>query len=206
MTPALPLSQRLREATRGLHSAAERAGLMPALLRGELPLAGYAALLWQLLPIYEALESALALASKAGPGRGDVPRFDPALARCAALRADLAHLQTRLDASAVAGLTAPARAYAAHLLTLPPPLLAAHAYVRYLGDLAGGQVLARIVGRAYGLQTDGLRFYRFDGEPAALSQGLRAVLDGLPAEVGEAIVAEARSAFQRHVDLFEALA
>lgn len=202
MTPPLPLSQRLRAATRSLHTAAERAGPMPALLRGELPLRGYVALLQQLSPIYSALESAL----HTTPARAGTPGFDPALARGAALQADLAYLQARTGGLQLPQITPAASAYAAHLQTLPPPLLAAHAYVRYLGDLAGGQVLARIVGRAYGLQHEGLCFYRFAGDPVALSQGLRAVLDALPADEGDAIVAEAIAAFQRHVQLFDALA
>ena len=45
----------------------------------------------------------------------------------------------------------------------PAPLLA-HAYVRYLGDLSGGQVIRRRVARAYGLEEDngaGVAFYEF---------------------------------------------
>ena len=45
----------------------------------------------------------------------------------------------------------------------PAPLLA-HAYVRYLGDLSGGQVIRRRVARAYGLEDDGgagVSFYEF---------------------------------------------
>ena len=53
------LAQRLRDGTRALHTAAERAGVMPAMLRGTLP----AAVFWQmqrnLLPIYQALEDGL---------------------------------------------------------------------------------------------------------------------------------------------------
>lgn len=43
-------------------------------------------------------------------------------------------------------------------------LLLAHAYVRYLGDLSGGQVIKRRVAKAYGLDletSDGIRFYEF---------------------------------------------
>ena len=41
--------------------------------------------------------------------------------------------------------------------------LLAHAYVRYVGDLSGGQIMARSIRRAYRLQgMDGLRFYHFD--------------------------------------------
>lgn len=45
----------------------------------------------------------------------------------------------------------------------PSPLLA-HAYVRYLGDLSGGQTIRRTIGKAYGLDEAsgaGLSFYAF---------------------------------------------
>lgn len=45
----------------------------------------------------------------------------------------------------------------------PSPLLA-HAYVRYLGDLSGGQVIRRRIEKAYGIERDdgrGTRFYDF---------------------------------------------
>jgi len=44
------------------------------------------------------------------------------------------------------------------------PGLLAHSYVRYLGDLSGGQFIMAKIRRAYNLGTglDGLRFYHFD--------------------------------------------
>ncbi|KAL1407524.1 hypothetical protein Q8F55_006957 [Vanrija albida] len=43
------------------------------------------------------------------------------------------------------------------------PRLLAHAYVRYLGDLSGGQVIGARLRKAYGLSgLDGRRFYYFD--------------------------------------------
>jgi heme oxygenase len=194
----MTLSRQLRLATRSLHTAAERAGVMPALLRGVLPLSDYVALLWQLQAIYAALETALQQ-----PG---APVLHPALARGPALQADIAHLGARLSPARLPTVVAAALSYADHLASLPPSWLAAHAYVRYLGDLAGGQLLARTVGRAYGLGEQGLCFYRFDAPPGDLSESLRSMLDGLPATEHDDIVAEAQSAFQRHVVLFESLA
>lgn len=191
----MTFSRQLRAGTQALHTQAERAGLMPSLLRGELPRERYVLLLRQLVAVYDALETALMQ-----PG---APSFDPVLARTAALQADIAFLA---PGAAAPPLTQPALDYVARLRTLPPLHLAAHAYVRYLGDLAGGQVLARIVGRAYGLQREGLAFYRFDGDGPSLAHGLREVLDALPDADQPAIVAEAQSAFERHVALFEALA
>ena len=60
-----------------------------------------------------------------------------------------------------------------------PYLLLSHAYVRYMGDLNGGQIIKESVAKAYDLEegtSDGLRFYRFETEdgqeasPAELSK------------------------------------
>ncbi len=204
------LAQRLREGTWAWHTTAERAGVMPALLRGELPAASFWQLQHSLLRVYQALEAGLAQ-------HANHPLLAPLqlapLARCAALQADLdtaagPHWQTALPPAAAA------LAYAEHLQALTlhqPPALAAHAYVRYLGDLAGGQALRRVAQRAYGLQgDDGTRFFDF-GPPAVvagLSQGLRLALDGLALDdaAQQALVAESQWAFAQHVRLFEELA
>jgi len=57
--------------------------------------------------------------------------------------------------------------------TMAPRLLA-HAYVRYLGDLSGGQVIGARLRKAYGLPgLDGRRFYNFDmgGDSASAEAG-----------------------------------
>jgi heme oxygenase len=85
--------------------------------------------------------------------------------------------------------------------------------VRYLGDLHGGQVVARTVARA--LAASGhtaplaAAFYDF-GPPQrvlALRQGLRAALGGLVLQAGQqqAIVAEACWSFEQHALMFEQL-
>lgn len=43
----------------------------------------------------------------------------------------------------------------------PERILANH-YVRYLGDLSGGQAIARLVARHYGVAPEALTFYAFD--------------------------------------------
>jgi heme oxygenase len=61
--------------------------------------------------------------------------------------------------------------------TYPPPpaeawLLLAHAYVRYLGDLNGGQTLKGRVAKAYDLDVDGmdgLRFFDFEGKDGSMA-------------------------------------
>ena len=212
-TPALPASaglpERLRLETRDLHAATERAGAMAALLAGRLPQPGYCTMLRNLHALYSALEAAL-----------EQRRHDPAVAplqagalhRAAALAADLRCLHGPRWADELP-LQPATTAYVARLQALAASAsaaLVAHAYVRYLGDLHGGQVLKRLVTRHYALTGDaGTRFYDFGPEPEvlALRQRLRAALGGLPlaSATQDEVVAEARWAFEQHQRLFEEL-
>jgi heme oxygenase len=202
------LTSRLKDATRELHQVAERAGGMSALLRGRVDRAQYCLLLRNLHALYETLEAALdrhAALPLVAPVRL------PALYRTAALAADLHALQgagwSKLPVAAAM------RSYVARLDDVSrtqPPLLAAHAYVRYMGDLSGGQILRDVVRRALDLQDGaGIAFYTFpgNGDGREIKEAFRTALDALP--VGDAmaleIVAEARDAFARHVALFEEL-
>ena len=202
-----PLSWRLRSATHDLHRAAERAGLMAALLRGDIQRRRYATLLSNLHALYAALEPAL-------EAHGAQPGFAAfgfaALRRAPALAADLQALQT----PPLEGLAPAMQAYVARLHTLArerPALLVAHAYVRYLGDLNGGQVLGTLVGRALQLDAPALRFFDFgpSATVAAAIQRFRAALDTLPladADEARTLVDEARWSFAQHVALFDELA
>jgi heme oxygenase len=204
------LSERLRAETRDLHTAAERAGIMPALLRGALEREAYALLLRNLHALYAALESAL---THHAVHVAVAPVVFPALFRQAALAADLATLHGPGWADELP-LQAAAQRYVARLHQLDqqqPALLVAHAYVRYLGDLSGGQMLRKIVARSFRLTgNEGSRFYDF-GVAATVQSHLHAFRAGLTALAADAhgidaLVAEARWAFGLHAELFVELA
>lgn len=193
----MTLSARLRQATGALHREVENSLLIADLLRGELDRADYCALLRNLHPVYQVLEARLSAAQL------PVGIADPRLARLAALEADLATLHGADWASLP--LTDAALAYQLRLLELDDARLIAHAYVRYLGDLAGGQMLGRIVEKAYG---DAAAFYRFPAPGAAvLAAQFRSALDALalPDATLQAIIDEACAGFARHGELFAAL-
>ncbi len=204
------LAEHLKSETRDLHVEAERSVFMRTLLRGQLPRLAYCALLHNLHAIYAALESAL-VAHAAHPGVA--PVFCAALHRRDALARDLAELGA-FARDRPPALQATARRYVAHLEATArrhPERLVAHAYVRYLGDLSGGQMLARIVAQSLQLRPgQGTRFYDF-GAPAEVRQRLlafRAGLDAIPADAAaaQALAAEARLSFRLHCQLFDELA
>jgi heme oxygenase (biliverdin-producing, ferredoxin) len=203
------LAQRLRAQTWPAHRQVEATAFVRALLRGSLGRLDYCLLLASLHPIYAALEATL----RRHASRPEVAAvYAPALEREAALRADLAALHGD-DWPDTLAPQPEALAYAAHLEQLgadAPQLLVAHAYVRYLGDLSGGQAVQRVVTRSLGLAEGmGTRFYDFgSGETvAALAGGLREGLDRIKGDDAalEAIVREAQDAFARHERLFTEL-
>lgn len=197
------LAERLRAETWPLHREVERAGIMPALLRGQVSRQGYGALLRQLHALYAALEDALRHHAGSAPL---APIAMPALFRTEALAADL---------MALAGsgwtdwpLCPTTRDYVARLRELDtrdPARLAGHAYVRYLGDLSGGQTVGRILGEALHLPAAALRFYDFGGTSDELAAQLRGGLERCGGDP-DAIIDEAKLAFRLHARLFEELA
>jgi heme oxygenase len=170
----------------------------------------YCALLRNLHAIYAALEPALKRHARHAVL---APVFSPALARTDALAADLLALHGAGWADAF-DMQPAAERYTQRLQELDatqPAMLLAHAYVRYLGDLSGGQMLRRIVAVSMHPPVDtGTAFYDF-GEPRetqALTQAFRVGLDKVVVDAAstDALVAEAVLAFQLHRALFEELA
>ena len=204
-----PLPERLRLETRTLHTEAERSPFMATLLRGRMDRGAYAMLLRNLLAIYAVLEPAL----RRHAAHPAMAPFDLAsLVRTPSLLADLRVLESTSAAAPSMPIEAAASAYVERLHELDatrPELLLAHAYVRYLGDLSGGQLLGPIVAASMKLPPGaGTAFYDFGDRAmtAARTRAFRAALEqAVVADSGE-IVAEAKQAFERHRELFDELA
>jgi heme oxygenase len=202
-------SGRLREATAQVHDAAERSAFMTGLMSGGVPLSGYVQLIGQYLPIYRALETA-----------GEAMRDDPIagpfalreLERRSALEADLVSLAGP-DWSQHVVATPATQAYVERIEEVCTDWaggFVAHHYVRYLGDLSGGQIVRRILRRVYDFDDDhGLSFYVFDqiDNSVAVKKRYRQLLDESPWDIDEQerIAAEATLAFDLNVGVFASL-
>jgi heme oxygenase (biliverdin-producing, ferredoxin) len=198
----------LKAATQADHTAAEESAFATELLGGRMPLAAYVDLLRQSHPVYEVLEQAVA----AHAGTPEVrPFLHPGLARLPALDADLEFLAGPGWRAELDVLPATAR-YVERIRSVAddwPAGLVAHHYLRYLGDLSGGQIIRRIVGRTYGLDDRGTRFYVFDEipKPKPFKDAYRAALDAAPWDDAEQrrVIEEVSLAFRLNRDLFAEL-
>jgi heme oxygenase (biliverdin-producing, ferredoxin) len=204
------LAERLKTETRALHTAAERSVFMSALLRRRMERPAYCALLRNLHAVYAVLEPSL---ERHAMHPMLAPVFLPPLWRTRALEQDLQALHGATWADELV-LQPAAMSYVDRLRDLDasqPGLLLAHAYVRYLGDLSGGQMLKNIVAQSPLLDGAGaVAFYGF-GDADSARELTQAFRDGLAAVAADdrqadALVDEAKLAFQLHQRLFEELA
>lgn len=201
------LSTLLREGTAQAHKEAEQSPFLKAFYAGTMTRAAYGQYLGSLWRVYRQMEASLR-ALEAHPVAGMI-NF-PALYRQESLEADLRFFLGPDWADKVEDLPG-ASEYVARLATVAesaPMLLPAHAYTRYLGDLSGGQMIKRTVGRALGLgdTTKGLSFYEFPEveRKGAFKERYRQQLDSLPINEEEAhqMVEEGILAFRLNMKLF----
>ncbi len=199
-----PFSQVLREATRGAHDRAQESTYVVALLDGSLSLAGYGELAKQYYFIYGQLEAAAAV-MRSHPVAG--PFVSDALNRVPALTEDLPFLLG--DGWPDIEPNPATRAYCDRLAAVArtsPTAFVAHHYTRYLGDIAGGQVIRARLGRQHGVTGVGARFYDFAaiGGAKEFRDHYRSLLDNAPWSERERrdLVDEARVAYELNTAVF----
>ncbi len=193
-------SATLRRRSWSSHQSAEGEGFLDVLMRGGLTRDGYAAMVAQHYWAYEVLEQASAVMR----GNAIAEPFCPAvLDRMPALEADMRFLagdgwQERFPANAA---TVRYRERLRETCFDWPGGYVAHHYTRYLGDMSGGQHIAKLMRRHFGLTGhDGVEFYNFEavGDLDAFKQGYRASLDRAPwdADERERVIAEVLVAYE----------
>jgi heme oxygenase len=206
------LANQLREGTKQSHTMAENTAFMKCFLRGIVELEPFRQLIANLYYVYSALEEEL-------EKHLDNPIVEgiyfSQLQRKQNLESDLAFYYgenwrneiTALDA----GLTYVNRIH--EVANRDPALLVAHAYVRYMGDLSGGQSLKNIIRKALDLPAGkGTDLHEFESIPTpqarrAFKEKYRDALNNLPVDeqLIQKIVDEANYAFQLNRDVMHAL-
>jgi heme oxygenase len=206
--PVGTLTEALRERTKALHTAAERTGIVNDFLKRKADRQGYSTFLFNMLPAYGELESAL-------ERRRNQPLFYAfarrELYRIDSLSADLAELSGANWRRELVLLPAAER-YSARIAEVADGdagRLIAHAYVRYFGDLSGGQILKGLLGKTLNLPPQALSFYDFPGiaDHTAFKNAMRHTINVELAAVcdPEAVIDEAKLAFEHNIAISKAV-
>ncbi|ORZ34206.1 hypothetical protein BCR44DRAFT_1436784, partial [Catenaria anguillulae PL171] len=226
------LHRKLLAAVYAEHEKIRFAEVVMSLQKATLPLVHYVLYLATLAQIYIALESALDSAAQAATATGDshnvMPRihFPRELNRLPAVLSDLAFFvgKENVDKWVALAETKATREWADRLKSLATGAnhgshcLIAHSYTRYLGDLAGGQILRHRVAKMYQLPSDGeggfkgIAFYEFRAIPdvkyfkAMYRQTLNQIGDELGEGCRDEICKEAIFSFELNYRILEELA
>lgn len=203
------LSARLRSGTSEIHKEAEGRPFMRTFFAGELPRDAYISWIARQWHLYRTLEAGLHQLPPTRPEHAVVPA---ALHRTARIEADLDHLtegRWRNDDH----LTPATLAYVHRIESNRdfPAGLIAHAWLRYMGNVGGRDVLRRLAAASLGsdderdlTHTD----YSAVGEIRPFFAGFHATLDDLPLTDDEQdrTVDEATAGFRLNIALTDELA
>lgn len=197
-------SDELRKSTGRSHGDAQHSRFMSALFAGELESASYANLVAQYFYIYGALEERGAALAATSAGAF----IDPGLTRIPAIEADLRHFLGAGWRSEIRPLVTTLE-YVGRILDATPEQYVAHHYVRYLGDLSGGQHIAKVIKKQFALDGAGLAFYDFEqlGDLDAFKNSYRAKLDNAGWDSGSraTVIDEALRAYDLNTRLLKEL-
>jgi heme oxygenase len=206
-TTTTTLSEALKSGTAISHTQAEDVHFVKNFIRGIIDRELYAQLVGDLLHVYAALEQAL---DQHAPNHFSPCHFPKQLDRSAALQEDVDFWHT----TSIPPISPATQDYIDRIrlcCQTNPLLLLAHAYTRYLGDLSGGKILARVARRALNLKPneDGLAFYEFPNVESAklFKDEYRKCLNQLQLTQTQIhqLVQEANIAFGLNMRIFEEL-
>ncbi|TGK05303.1 biliverdin-producing heme oxygenase [Leptospira langatensis] len=203
----MSLAQLLREGTSGSHTSAENSAFTRCFMKGVLESQSYSKHLEAFYFVYMAMETELEK-RKDHPILGRI--HFPELYRRNQIEKDMLHFFGPDHSPKASPAT---EAYSNHIIDIAntsPELLVAHSYVRYLGDLSGGQILKRVAAKALGIEgAKGLEFYEFPeiASPKDFKDKYRKALDELPfsEEEKQNIVQEANRVFRLNQAIFDEL-
>jgi len=170
----------LKELTKEQHTNAERQEFVKVLFK-DIDAELYATYLWNQFPMYELLEVMAA--------RHGLLNDMRIVERSREIYADFMELWPHKDQQPPQ--CAVVKEYLDHVMSISndPHKLMAHIYVRHMGDLSGGQMIAKKV------PGEG-RFYKFDGDREELKEKIRKKVDDSMAD-------EAKICFEFATRLFQ---
>lgn len=177
----------IREATKEHHRNAEQQKFVKTLMSGEIHPRLYATFLYNLSHCYAALE-------KWSQYQGLLDRL-PDIARAEKLAHDCQDLWVRITPQPE--ITDSTKRYTEHIDSIrrEPAKLFAHVYVRYLGDLYGGQMIKTT--------TPGDNTYLNFNNTKELIQVIRETINSYTETDADVVIAEAKICFEYATELFK---
>ncbi|MCW7494343.1 biliverdin-producing heme oxygenase [Leptospira sp. 2 VSF19] len=203
----MSIAMMLREGTAEKHQETEKVPYLRAIFRGGLDAQTYTYQLESLLAVYTVMED-LYRQNKDNPILTKL--YFPALFRENALKEDIASFQKKFGTKLRGSVSKATQGYIDHIKNIAktkPELLVAQAYVRYLGDLSGGQAIKKVVAKTFALEgNEGTAFYEFpEIEDLMAFKGIyRQNLDTLPLDDTQKaeLLEEAKATFDLNKFLF----
>jgi heme oxygenase len=201
------LSKLFREGSTEEHSKAEKSKFIQAMFRGQLTKEAYIANLEGMLHLYTALEAEL---EKHKEDKNVSKIFYPELFRKKSLEQDLYFFRgDKYNHGSPSKNTKKYTNWLEEISRSSPKNLISHAYVRYLGDLSGGQILGKIIRKTFTLQEgNGDLFYTFAINDIDQFKNLyRSQLDSLDItdQEKQGLLHEVKIAFQMNGEIFSEL-
>lgn len=203
----MSLALKLREGTAEKHAETEKVPYLIATFRGKIDPQTYTLQLECFYHIYKVMEEEFTK-QKSHPILSKI--YFPEIFRTKAIEEDIAFYESKKGTKRSGTISPKTQSYIDHILRVSkenPTMLLAQSYVRYLGDLSGGQVLKKIIAKTFALESaDGLAFYEFPAleDFQAFKEKYRSLMNEMPltdAEQSE-LVEEAKSVFDLNKDLF----
>jgi heme oxygenase len=201
------LSKLFREGSTSEHSKAEKSKFIQDMFRGQLPKEAYIANLEAMFHLYSTLEAEL---EKHKEDRNISKIYYPELFRKKSLKEDLYFFGG--DEYTIGSPSKNTKRYTNWLEEISksnPKNLISHAYVRYLGDLSGGQILGKIIRKTFNLQEgNGDLFYIFAIDEIDQFKNLyRSQLDSLDVtdQEKQELLHEVKVAFKMNGEIFSEL-
>ena len=177
----------LRELTKDAHTHAERSAFVKILFSGSIDPKLYATYLKNQHPMYEILE-VCAMPHNLFSGLPDTRRAP-------AILADFTELWGQ-DNPTFPRMCPVVDEYIKYIISIKddPKKLMAHIYVRHMGDLSGGQMIAKRVPGAG-------KFYQFGAEPEKIKEAIRTKLDDSMADEAKICFNFAGKFFEQMMDI-----
>jgi len=202
-----PLSGMLRRETWTDHERAQFSPFELSLAEGTISKQGYAELIANVYPVYQALETRLeTLADDPIVGQFHIA----ALARLRFLERDLAFFYGLDWEEKVANCLPSTREYVDRINSVGPVGFVAHHYTRYMADLSGGLMIYAALKKAWGDSDDGLAYYDFSeiGDAVGFKNAYRQALNDLPLDVDGKLelIEEVMVAYEYNIEMGKILA